>query len=193
MGELKLIEEAKQPLAMNPKKFALWLFMVSVGMLFAAWTSAYIVRRGEGEWFIFDLPGLFWINSAVILVSSGTMIWAVMAARKNRQEILKLALGLTTLLGVGFLVGQVFAWSDLIDRKAYFTGGNVSSSFVWVLTSVHAAHLISGLIVLLVMLGKAFGKKIGPKNMTGLEMCAAYWHFLDGLWLYLFIFLLLNR
>jgi cytochrome c oxidase subunit III len=193
MSELKLVEEARKPLAMNPRKFALWLLMVSIGMLFAAWTSAYIVRRGEGEWLYFKLPPLLWVNTVLIMISSATMLWAVRMARRDELERLKLALMITTLLGVAFLVGQWIAWGQLVAQKVYFAGGNVSGSFVYVLTAVHGLHLVSGVIFLIVVLISGMRFKVHSRNMERLELCATYWHFLDGLWVYLFIFLLLNR
>lgn len=193
--DIKIVEEAKKPLGMHPQKFALWLFMATVVMLFAAWTSAYIVKRGEPGWSSFELPQQFWINSAIILASSFTMFWAQWAARKDDVEKVKLAITLTSVLGVAFLVGQWLAWNKMVEMNYYFTGmgSNTSSSFIYVLTGVHGVHLISGVIVLLVTLGAAFRYKVHSKNKTRIEMCATYWHFLGGLWLYLFVFLLLNR
>lgn len=193
MADFRLVEEAKRPLAMNPKKFALWLLMVSIGMLFAAWTSAYIVRRGDGDWQLFQLPALMWVNSAVIIASSGTMIWAVRMARKDELVKLRLALVVTAILGVAFLVGQVVAWGTLLTEKVYFVGGNPAAGFVYILTAVHGAHIISGVIFLLVVLVASLRFRVHSKNMQQLELCASYWHFLDGLWIYLFIFLLLYR
>jgi len=83
MAEIKIIEEAKKPLAMNPRKFALWLFIVSVCMIFASLTSAYIVRQAEGNWFVFQLPGLFTTTTVMILLSSFTMHWAYVSAKKE--------------------------------------------------------------------------------------------------------------
>lgn len=193
MSELKIVEEARKPLAMNAKKFGLWLLLVSISMLFAAWTSAYIVRRGEGEWAYFQLPNLLWLNTAVIVASSATLLWAVRMARRDELARLKIALGLTTGLGVAFLAGQWMAWGELIRMKVFFTGGNVSGSFLYVLTGVHGLHIVSGVIFLLVILLRSISFKVHSKRMEALEMCATYWHFLDGLWVYLFVFLLLNR
>jgi cytochrome c oxidase subunit 3 len=194
--EIKIVEEAKKPLAMNPKKFALWLFMASVVMVFAGLTSAYIVRQAEGSWMVFELPPMFWITTVIILISSITMHWAYLAAKKDNLETVKLALGLTTILGVAFLVGQIVAWTDLIASRVHFTSRDataVSGSFFYVISGLHWAHVISGVIVLIVALVAVFRYKVHSKNLAQLEMCATYWHFLDVLWLYLFVFLLLNR
>ena len=189
---MRIVEEAKKPLSMQPKKFALWLFMVSSSMLFAAWTSAYLVRQGAGNWVIFDLPGLFWFNTGVILLSSVTMHWAYVSAKRDNLGALKAALFVTLGLGLAFLVGQYFAWAELVSNKVHFVG-NPSGSFVYVLSGVHGLHIVSGIVFLLIVLVPALKDKIHSKNKLSLELCTTYWHFLDGLWLYLFVFLLLNR
>jgi cytochrome c oxidase subunit 3 len=194
-ADIRIVEEAKKPQSMNPKKFALWLFMVSVMMLFGAWTSAYIVKRGEPGWSSFELPGQFWLNTGLIVLSSITMIWAHYSARRDNMEHTKIALSITTVLGVGFLVGQWLAWQKMVDMNYYFagSGSNSSSSFIYVLTGFHGLHIVSGVIFLLIVLYAAFKYRIHSKNMLKMEMCSTYWHFLGVLWLYLFVFLLLNR
>ncbi len=194
--EMKIVEAAEKPLGMHPKKFALWLFIGSVGMMFAALTSAYIVRQAEGNWMLFDLPVLFWINSAIIFTSSLTMHWAYVSAKRDNLETVKLAISLTTVLGVLFLIGQVLAWGQMVEANVHLVNVNASSvsgSFVYILSGLHGAHIISGVIFLLVVLVATYKYKIHSKNLAQIEMCATYWHFLDGLWLYLFFFLLLNR
>jgi cytochrome c oxidase subunit III len=194
-ADIRIVEEARRPRSMNPKKFALWLFIVSVIMLFGAWTSAYIVKRGEPGWSSFELPGQFWVSSVIILLSSATMVWAQLSAKKDQLGQTKIALGLTMLLGVSFLVAQWLGWEKMVELNFYFagSGSNSSSSFIYVLTGFHGLHIISGLIVLVIALIATFRYKVHSKNMLRLELCSTYWHFLGGLWLYLFVFLLLNR
>src|SRR5882724_11656302 len=105
--EFKIVEEPKKPISMHPKKFAMWLFLASIGMLFAAWTSAYIVRRAQGNWVYYDLPFIFWINSGIIFFSSVTMVLAYYAAKSNNVSLVKTWLIVTITLGCAFLVGQV--------------------------------------------------------------------------------------
>lgn len=190
--KLNYSEEVEQPVSMHPKKFALWLFIVSVVMIFAGLTSAFIVRQAEGNWLDFELPRIFWVNSAVIILSSLTMHWAYLAAKKDQLDQLKLALGITTALGFAFLVGQWYSWVALVEMDVYFVG-NPAGSFLYVLTGLHAIHLISGVIFMIIVLISSFRYKIHSKRMTSLEMCATYWHFLGALWLYLFVFLLFNH
>jgi cytochrome c oxidase subunit III len=195
-AEMKIVEEAKKPLGMHPKKFALWIFMVSVVMIFGAWTSAYIVRQAEGNWLVFDLPVLFWVNTGVILASSFTMHWAYLMAKRDNVEKAKLAISITLILGVTFLVGQWLAWGKLVENGVYFVNresSGVSGSFLYVISGFHGLHIVSGLIFLLVVLVAVFKYKVHSKRLLQIEMCTTYWHFLGGLWLYLFVFLLLNR
>lgn len=187
-----LIEEPTMTLSMHPKKFALWLFIVTVVMIFAALTSAYIVRQAEGDWFEFTLPAIFWISSGIILLSSFTMHWAYLSAKKDNLETVKLAMAITVTLGLAFLVAQFFAWGELVKIDVFFVG-NPSGSFVYVLTGLHAVHLLSAIIFLVVVLVATYNYKVHSKNMSRMEMCTTYWHFFDGLWLYLFLFLLLNN
>jgi cytochrome c oxidase subunit 3 len=192
-AEFKIVEEAKKPLAMNSKKFALWLFMATVVMLFGAWTSAYIVKRADTGWAEIALPWHFWVNTGVIALSSVTMFAATRAARKDNFELLKIMMSITTVLGVAFLVGQALAYNELIALNEYFTGGNVSHSFIYVLTGAHGAHVISGVVFLVIVLVASVRLKVHSKDMNLMEMCASYWHFLGILWLYLFVFLMMNR
>lgn len=191
--EYKLVDApVQQPLSMHPKKFALWLFIVTVVMIFAAFTSAHIVRQADGDWLQYDIPQMLWVTSGIILASSITMQWAYMAAKKDKLEQVKLALSITTVLGIVFLFGQFQAWGQLVDQGVFFVG-NPAGSFMYVFTGIHGAHLVSGVIYLLYMLVSAFKHKVHSKNMLNMEMSTTYWHFLGGLWIYLFIFLLLNH
>lgn len=195
-AEIKIVEEAKAQVGMNPKKFALWLFMVSVIMIFGALTSAYIVRQAEGNWLDFEMPTMFWITSTMILTSSVTMHWAYLSAKKDNHEMAKVAMTVTVILGVGFLIGQWLGWNELVANGIYLVGresSGVSGSFMYVISGLHGVHVISGVIFLLVVLVNVFRLKIHSKKLSQIEMCTTYWHFLDGLWLYLFVFLLLNR
>jgi cytochrome c oxidase subunit 3 len=189
LKELKIVEEARKPLSMHPKKFALWLFMVSVMMLFGAWTSAYLVKRADAGWVEIILPQRFLINTIIIVASSVSLLVAYYAARKDNLSVVKAGLVLTFLLGLAFVAGQLLGYGDLVQLNQYFTGGNVSHSFIYVLTGVHGLHMISGIIFLGIVLVDAFRYRVHSKNMIRLEMCSTYWHFLGGLWLYLFVFL----
>src|SRR5687767_11549681 len=159
MAEIKIVEEAKKPIGMNPKKFALWLFMASVVMIFGALTSAYIVRQAEGNWLLFDMSPMFYVNTVIILMSSVTMHLAYWAVKKDNMEKAKLAMSITTVLGTAFLIGQWIAWSQLVDQGIYLVGRDssaVSGSFLYVISGLHGVHVISGVIFLIVVLVSIF-------------------------------------
>ena len=177
---------------LHPKKFALWLFLVSVFILFMAFTSAYVVKQSDGYWMDFDLPKMFDYTSIVIVLSSVTMHMAYIFAKRNDLLKLRLSLFGTFLLGLAFLVGQWLAWGELVAVGAHWVG-NVSGSFIYVMTGVHGFHLISAIIFLTVVVVAAFRYQVHSKSLDQIEMCTTYWHFLGGLWLYLYLFLNLNH
>ncbi|HVA97974.1 MAG TPA: cytochrome c oxidase subunit 3 [Bacteroidia bacterium] len=194
--ETALIKEPEQKgLKEKTMKALLWLGIVSMIMLFAGLTSGYLVREMSGSWLHFELPALFWLSTAIIITSSATMNWAVMSAKQNDLKKLKLAITITLLLGIGFTFSQFAAWHVLISNNIFFTGvkSNASGSFLYVLTGLHLLHLFGGLICLSVVLTKSFLGRYSAENMLGLKLCAIYWHFLDALWIYLFLFLYFIR
>ena len=190
--ELKYIDMLDQPISMHPKKFALWLFLVTIVMIFAALTSAYIVRQAEGNWLEYELPEIFWVTSGIVVLSSFSLHWAYISAKKDNLMNLRIGMIITVILGVAFLIGQWYSWVALVDRNVFFVG-NPAGSFLYVFTGLHAAHLISGVIFLIIVLISAFRLKVHSQAMNTMEMATTYWHFLSGLWIYLFMFLLLNH
>jgi cytochrome c oxidase subunit 3 len=195
VDKIQISQKETVPLAVNPKKFILWLFIVTIVMLFAAMTSAYIVKRGDGGWLEFSLPMVFWVNTGIILLSSITVQWAYAMAKKDNLSKVKIALLLTTLLGFAFLAGQEYAREELQEMGVFFggKGSNPSGSYLYVFAGLHAFHLITGLVFLLIVLFSSLKHKVHSKSMNQIELCATYWHFLDVLWIYLFVFLLVNH
>ena len=192
MENIQQVRVEKQPsetLAMDPIKFILWLFLVSIIMLFASQTSAYLVRRAEGNWLEFEMPKIFWYSTGVLLMSSLAMQWAYFSAKKDMFKQLKIAISITFVLGLLFLWMQFEGWKQLVAMNVYFVG-NPSGSFFYVFTGLHGFHIISGLIVLSMGLIAAFKLNVHSKNLRRIQICTTYWHFLDLLWLYLFVFLL---
>lgn len=190
-----ILNEEERPLSVNPKKFLTWLFMVSITMMFAALTSAYLVRMAEGNWLDFKLPSVMWTTTILIVVSSITMQWSYSAAKKDNFAAVRIGLFITFVLGIAFLIGQFYAWKALVMDNVYFAGkySNPSGSFVYVFTGLHGFHIVTGVIFLMITLISAYKLKIHSKNLTLIGMCSTYWHFLGGLWVYLFLFLLYNR
>jgi cytochrome c oxidase subunit 3 len=186
------MEEPKQQMSIQPQKFALWLFIGTIIMLFAALTSAYIVKQSDGNWLTFKLPGIFLANTVVILLSSVSLQWAYRAAKRDALDAAKIGVWITAGLGLIFMLGQYLSWAHLIDENVFFVSNYASGSFIYVFTGLHAFHLLSGLIFLVITLVSMYRYKVHSKNMLRMEMCTTYWHFLGALWLYLYLFLLLN-
>lgn len=178
--------------SMNPKKFAMWLFIITITMLFASLTSAYIVKKSEGNWLDFEFPYLFQVTSVIIVLSSISLQFAYYSAKRDNLFNIRAGLIITTLLAFAFLIGQYMSWGQLVAQDVFFVG-NPAGSFIYVFTGLHAAHLIGGVIFLIIVVTNAFKYKIHSKNLNQLEMCTTYWHFLGGLWLYLYLFLVLNN
>ena len=156
-------QEPQETLSVNPKKFLLWLFIVSITMMFAAFTSAYLVRKAEGNWLEFQLPTLFWYSTAVLITSSIGMHIAYIAAKKDNFNLLRITISITFALGLLFLYMQWMGWQQLVALNVYFVG-NPSGSFVYVLSGMHGVHIISGLIVLAFAFVAAFRMKIHAKS-----------------------------
>ncbi len=182
--------EKKQKL--HPHKFTLWVGIGSILMMFAALTSAYIVKRNQANWQTFDLPIAFWYSTAVVLASSGT-IWLALKSFKERAmskyRVLMLA---TMVLGALFVLLQIIGFQQLW-HKGITLQGNVSYSFLYVIVGLHALHVIAGVIALVVMSLLAFSSKKRNYSIIPVELMSTYWHFVDILWIYLLIFLLLIK
>jgi cytochrome c oxidase subunit III len=187
-----ITEEAEETLSMEPKKFILWLFMAASVITFASLTSAYLVKRAEGNWAEFEVPQIFWYGTAVIILSSITMQFAVFSAKKDNFNALKTAISITFVLGLVFLYLQVQGWKDLVAQNVYFVG-NASGSFFYVFTLVHGVHILFALIILGVTFTAALQMRVHAKALRRIEICTTFWHFLGVVWIYLFAFLLYFR
>ncbi|MFN8415280.1 MAG: cytochrome c oxidase subunit 3 [Cytophagaceae bacterium] len=182
-------------IGVNPKKFLLWLFVVTIIMFFAALTSAYLVRSSDGDWLHFELPTMFWVSSGVILLSSLTMQLGYFAAAKSNVSGVITWVAATLVLGIAFLFLQVEGWGQLYQNKIYLGGqySNPAGSFVYLLSFLHGFHLVTGLVYLIIVLVSAINKNVHAGKLLQIELCTTYWHFLDLLWIYLFVFLQVNN
>ena len=169
-------------------KLGLWIALGSVTMLFAAFTSAYIVRSAGSDWVPLAVPPLLWVNTAVILLSSVTMESARRSFESWRPVSFRKWVVLTAVLGVMFLAGQVLAWNYLAGQGIYLQS-HPHSSFFYVLTGVHAVHLLVGVLALLYVLALATRYRLTPGESSSPGICATYWHFVGGIWLYLMVVL----
>lgn len=174
------------------KKMMLWFGIVSLIMGFAGWTSAYIVSSKREDWIAdMDLPSAFFVSTVVIVLSSITYALAKRAVGRDDQKKGSLFLGITLGLGAAFILLQFVGFSQMLESGYYFTGptSNIKMSYVFLIAAVHIAHLVAGLISLIVVLVRQLGGKYRPGDMLGLELGATFWHFLDFLWVYLILFM----
>ena len=169
---------------------ATWILMTAVIMLFAGLSSAYIVLRGVPEWQNITVPRLAWANTIVLFASSIAIEFARAAVRRNQSGAVLQWLGVSGVLGLGFLAGQFAVWRQLVNAGVYLST-TIHSSFFYVLTGAHALHLAGGMIGLIVVLRKAFANQLTAGNHESLRVWALYWHFMDVVWIYCFLLLLL--
>ncbi len=169
-------------------QIGLWVFLASITMLFAGFTSAIFVRRTAADWQPMVAPGLLWLNTAFLLSSSITIERVRGFVRLGRWQSARVWLLGTTLLGVLFLAGQIAVWRELVARGVYLSG-NPHSAFFYILTGAHAVHLAGGLAALAYLLARFRSASRNSASESSLKLCATYWHFLDGLWIYLFVVL----
>jgi cytochrome c oxidase subunit 3 len=190
------IKKEKSTYKVHPKKFALWLLLVGITMLFAGFTSAYIVRRAEGNWMEFALPSSFLYSTVVVLLSSLSMWWAMRSAKRDEITQTKTGLWATLALGVLFGVLQYMAWTDMVQQELFFSnlqGNKISASFVYVISGMHLLHILGGLIYMVAVLFKTYQFKVHKKSLLSIDLCNTYWHFVGLLWVYLYLFLYFAR
>ena len=173
----------------------LYLGIVSIVMLFAGLTSAYVVRADNGNWLIFRLPDIAILSTAVIVASSVTLLIAQRAVKSDNHRVGSAFLFVTLALGVTFFFTQLEGWRELTAQGIYFVGkySNASGSFLYLIALVHLAHMSGGIIALTVSMVKSLRGRYSSGDHLGLTLTAIYWHFLDLLWVYLFLFLYFYR
>jgi len=189
----KIQQEDRYNLA--PKKFNMWLFIFTSFMFFAALTSGFIVYAGgsSAHGLNMKLPDAFMYSTAVIMVSSITMFLASKAARASQFGKQRMFLWVTIILGVAFFIIQLYAWSYLVKNGIYFSNPNASQSFVYVFTGMHLLHIFAGLLLLANTLWRSYRSIEQVKNIYSMQMSSIFWHFVDIIWIYLYVFLLLNQ
>lgn len=214
-----LFQPSAQRRKIHPHKFALWIAMGSIAMMFAGLTSAYIVREAQGDWRYYKLPSVFWVSTVAILLSSLTMHLGLKAFKSRRMPRYRLLMTATLLLGLAFGACQAygFYWLYHHPQPLIMTGpssdtgvtefvekgdklapvvvsnSNPSEAFLFIIAGLHLVHIAGGIVALLIVFLLAYRKRVKIYNSTGLEVVAGYWHFVDVLWIYLFIFFLANQ
>ncbi|HEX8577071.1 MAG TPA: cytochrome c oxidase subunit 3 [Flavobacterium sp.] len=173
------------------RKLLLWFAMISMIMVFAGLTSAYIVSKSRPDWKAYEMPSAFFISTVLIIISSFTFHFAKKSIQNNNRSTTTLFLLATLVLGILFVVFQFEGFSELIGLGLNPTGptSTVTASYLYIFVVVHLAHLFGGLLSLLVVIYNHFKQKYNSGQTLGIELSAMFWHFLDFLWLYLFLFL----
>ena len=202
MTEKEILKQKTEYTGVHPQKFAMWIAMGSMSMFFAALTSALIVKKGDyRSWEGFTLPGVFTFSTIVVISLSACIHAALISYRKAKFELFRWLMFFSLLLGLVFLGLQLVGWKTLTDGGMTLTE-NLSGSFIYIITASHGAHIVVGLIVLLVFLVNAIRSRkdpiyelrdsINPKRLLNLELLVSYWHYVDAVWVYLYVFFLLN-
>jgi cytochrome c oxidase subunit 3 len=180
----------------HPHKLLMWIAIASICMMFAGWTSAFLVRKAQGNWLLFSMPTSFWISTLVILISSATMYFSIKEFKKNNITKFKLLFNATTLLGIAFMVLQFMGFKEMQKAGLNLASSSegISGSFIYVISSVHILHMLGGVIAMIIM-NFVIKFRIKKNNLSsnGLEILGTYWHFVDVLWIYLFLFFLINQ
>jgi cytochrome c oxidase subunit III len=182
------IVSTKQREKIHPHKFILWVAIASILMMFAGLTSAFIVKSNLVAWKNIVLPKIFWFSTTAILVSSLTVQMALRSFQQREMRQYRTMIALTFLLGIVFVALQWFGFKGLWEQHITFKGSAGAGQFLYVIFGLHALHVIGGIIALLVLFFKAFFGKIKLYSSVPVEVTATYWHFVDILWIYLFVF-----
>ncbi|HNP33035.1 MAG TPA: cytochrome c oxidase subunit 3 [Flavobacterium sp.] len=173
-------------------KLLLLFAMGSMTMMFAGIVSAFIVSKSREDWMKdFQFPSAFYFSTLMIILCSVTFHLAKKSIQKDNRQATTNFLLLTLALGIGFVLCQLKGFEQLMDQNYFFTGpeSNITTTFLYVLATLHLAHLTGGLISLLIIIYNHFKQKYNSTQTLGIELGAMYWHFLDFLWICLFLFL----
>jgi cytochrome c oxidase subunit 3 len=172
-------------------QLGLWMFLATVTMLFAAFTSAYLVRQGGDDWQRIDLPGVLWLSTLVLAASSAAVERARGSAAQRQWTHASAAMAVALALGVVFLAAQAAAWRSLMAAGVYLPA-TPHSSFFYLMTGVHGVHVAAALLVLLWAALRTWdgtGRRDPQRWRQAMSRCRTFWHFLLGVWLYLFVVL----
>jgi cytochrome c oxidase subunit 3 len=202
-----IAQPVKERRKIHPQKFMMWVAMASISMAFAGLTSGYMVREAQGNWRYYTLPHIFWFSTIPIVVSSFTFILGIKAFKKREMPRFRMLISVTLLLGIIFGLMQFTGFWQLYHQLQQVringqvlnemapvrVNGNPSESFLFIIAGLHLAHLVGGIIALIIVFFGAFRTRVKTYSSTALEVTATYWHFVDVLWLYLFVFFLVNQ
>lgn len=175
---------------MHPHKFTLWVAIGSIVMMFAGFTSAYIVKSNQANWQPVQMPVIFYASTALILLSSLTMQLALRSFKEREMARYRTMMAVTLLLGISFIVVQSLGFAELWATNITFRE-SIAGSFFYIITGMHALHVLGGVIALLVIFFRVYHRNTRYYSVVPVEVMSTYWHFVDILWLYLFVFFML--
>lgn len=181
------IVSTQQQNKIHPHKFALWVAMASIIMMFAGLTSAYIVKSGQPGWEQVRTPKVFWYSTTVLLISSATMQTALRFFKQRAMQQFRVLFLITTILGIAFVILQWTGFEYLWSHGVRFEGAG-AGQFLYIIFGLHALHVLGGVVALFVIAVQQFFGRTRSYNLTPIEVMSTYWHFVDVLWLYLLIF-----
>jgi cytochrome c oxidase subunit 3 len=175
---------------LHPYKFTLWVALASILMMFAGMTSAYIVKRSQSNWLEFELPPVFIYSTAVIALSSATIYLAAKSFKARNMHRYRALITVTAALGLLFIVLQWAGFRYVINHgvKIIGEGSNPAGSFLGVITGLHMLHVLGGVVALIVLFFRAYSSRTKSYSALPIEVMSIYWHFVDLLWIYLFVF-----
>jgi len=183
-ANIKVNEQRKK---IHPHKFTLWVALGSIVMMFAGLTSAYIVKRDAPGWTTFSIPRAFWYSTGVMLLSSVTVQMALKAFKEREMMRYRNLITLTAFLGVAFVALQWIGFKSIWNGGVTLKGSG-GGQFLYIIAGLHALHVLGGIVALIILFIKAFASKVRRYNSIPIELMSTYWHFVDLLWIYLFIF-----
>jgi cytochrome c oxidase subunit III len=175
----------------HPQKLMMWIGMASMFMVFAGLTSAFILQRGSARWVNITLPWAFWVSTVCILASSYTMHKSVKLFRAREMPNYKKYITATLILGALFVCMQLFGFYQLYTNGIKLDGPN-SAGFLYIISGLHGVHVLAAIIALVIVYIVAFRKRTKVYSSVSHEIMATFWHYVDVLWIYLFIFFLIN-
>ncbi len=176
---------------LHPLKFTLWVAIASIMMMFAGLTSAFIVKSNLTGWRTIDMPAIFWVSTAAIVLSSLTIILAKRAFINREMQKYRVLLAATLVFGVLFTICQVLGFSQLWEQNVRFKGSSGAGQFFYAITGLHALHVLGGIIAVAIFLIKSWVGKVKVYSPVPLQVLSIYWHFIHILWVYLMIFFLI--
>jgi cytochrome c oxidase subunit 3 len=182
----------QQKKRIHPHKFTLWVAIGSMIMMFAGLTSAYIVKGSLPGWSTVEVPTIFYISTAVLLLSSLTIQMANKAFKERSMQQYRRLVMATLVLGIAFIVMQIVGFNQMMESGIVMRGGSGAGQFLYIIFGLHGLHVLGGVIALIVMFARAFSSRSRNYNPVSIEIAGTYWHFVDLLWIYLFVFFLVT-